>query len=189
MIRKLVIKIYGKIKVFIYMRILSTAKVVGRSFKVKSPTQFIGLGRIEIDEATIGYFPSPGFLSSSGYIEARFPSSSINIGNGTIISNGAAIIAEKETIRIGNNCRIGFGFYVSDSDFHATDIQSRNSGFHSCKSVSIGDDVFIGINVKIMKGVCVGDGSVIGAGSIVTHDVGDNEVWCGVPAKKVGICN
>lgn len=50
----------------------------------------------------------------------------------------------------------------------------------------IGNDVWIGSNACVLRGVKVGDGAVIGAGAVVTHDVGAYEIWAGVPAKKIG---
>jgi len=187
MVKKpLFLSLYVKIKVFIYAKFLSTVKVSGCGYRIKNPTHFFGMGSIVLDNATIGYFPSPGFLDSPSYLEARFLSSSITILSGTIISNGATIIAERGAITIGRNCRIGSNFYVADSDFHSTRKKIRDSGLHESYSVSIGDDVFIGIDVKVMKGVQIGNGSVIAAGSIVTRDIGENEIWGGVPAKRIG---
>ena len=54
------------------------------------------------------------------------------------------------------------------------------------KPVVIGNDVWIAANACITRGVTIGDGVVIGAGSIVTHDVPPYEIWAGVPAKKIG---
>jgi maltose O-acetyltransferase len=182
----LLLKVYVKIKVFIYAKFFSTAKISGCGYKIKNPTYFLGMGSIALDNMTIGFFPSPGFLDTPSYLEARFSSSSITINSGTIISNGATIIAEKGDIKIGRNCRIGSNFYTADSDFHSIKKSIRDSGLHESHSVSIGNNVFIGIDVKVMKGVKIGDGSVIGAGSIVTRDVGENEIWGGVPARKIG---
>jgi acetyltransferase-like isoleucine patch superfamily enzyme len=52
------------------------------------------------------------------------------------------------------------------------------------KDITIGEDAYIGLNAII---ICssVGNGAVVGAGSVVTHDVPDNEVWAGVPAKCI----
>lgn len=50
----------------------------------------------------------------------------------------------------------------------------------------IGDDVWIGCNVVVMQGISLNVGAVIGAGSIVTKDVGPYEIWAGAPAKKIG---
>jgi len=50
---------------------------------------------------------------------------------------------------------------------------------------TIGDNVYIGAGSIILGGVTIGDGAVVGAGAVVLSDVGNNEVWAGVPARKV----
>jgi len=52
--------------------------------------------------------------------------------------------------------------------------------------LKIGNDVWIAANASIMRNVQIGDGAVIGAGAVVTHDVPPYEIWAGVPAKKIG---
>lgn len=52
--------------------------------------------------------------------------------------------------------------------------------------IHIGNDVWGGAGCQIMRGVTIGDGAILGAGSVVTHDVGPYEIWAGVPAKKIG---
>ena len=53
------------------------------------------------------------------------------------------------------------------------------------KGINIGDDVWIGADVKILDGVSIGKGAVIGAGSTVTKSIPDYEVYAGSPAKKI----
>ena len=52
--------------------------------------------------------------------------------------------------------------------------------------IVIGNDVWGGAGCQVMRGVTVGDGAILGAGSVVTHNVGPYEIWAGVPAKKIG---
>ena len=54
-----------------------------------------------------------------------------------------------------------------------------------CCPVEIGDDTYIGSRAMILKGVKIGKGAYIAAGTVLTKDVGDHELWAGVPAKKV----
>ena len=55
----------------------------------------------------------------------------------------------------------------------------------SAGKVKIGNNVFIGMNATILKGVTVGNNSIIGAGSVVTHDIPDNSVAAGNPCKVI----
>ena len=54
------------------------------------------------------------------------------------------------------------------------------------KPIIIGNDVWIAAGVQVLRGVNVGDGAVLGGGTIVTKDVPPYEIWAGVPAKKIG---
>ena len=53
--------------------------------------------------------------------------------------------------------------------------------------VKIGNRAFVGAACIILKGVSIGEGAVIGAGSIVSRDIPPMEIWAGTPAKKIGI--
>ena len=53
------------------------------------------------------------------------------------------------------------------------------------ESVNIGNDVFIGAGVTILKGVTIGDRAVVGAGAVVTKDILADEIWAGNPAIKI----
>lgn len=139
------------------------------------------------EKVAIGVFPSPHYLSIYAYLEARDESASIEIGNGTWINNGFCAIAEFSSIAIGKNCLIGASVEILDSDFHGLSMdQRRMSKPEWARPVTISDEVFIGSNVKIMKGVTIGYGSVIANGSIVVSDVAAGVIAGGVPAKKIG---
>lgn len=69
--------------------------------------------------------------------------------------------------------------------FDATDVPMQRQGFEQEKPVVIGDDVWIGDRVIILPGVHIGDGCIIGAGSVVTHDIEDYAVVAGNPAKVI----
>jgi acetyltransferase-like isoleucine patch superfamily enzyme len=57
------------------------------------------------------------------------------------------------------------------------------------KEIIVGEDVWIGANSVILKGVNIGSGSVIAAGAIVTKSIPSNEIWGGVPAKLIRVRN
>ncbi len=75
--------------------------------------------------------------------------------------------------------------FTSNHRFDRIDIPMICQEREEPKKVVIGDDVWIGARVIILSGVRVGNGVVIGAGSVVTHDVPDYAVVCGVPAKVI----
>lgn len=121
------------------------------------------------------------------------------IGDYTML-NGALIMAE-ELITVGRHCLISWNVCIADSDFHPMSILQRrrdtialspggdktNRPFVPCRPVVIEDDVWIGFNAVILKGVRVGRGAVIGAGSVVTKDVPPMAVVVGNPGRVIRI--
>ncbi len=106
----------------------------------------------------------------------------LNIGEGCAISNSTFVCLDR--ITIGKDVFIGGGCKIYDTDFHSLDINDRISGvIGKCAPVTINNNVFIGGHTIILKGVSIGENSIIGAGSIVTKNVPNNELWAGVPAK------
>lgn len=100
-----------------------------------------------------------------------------------------ALVAHKQII-IGDNVKIGAGVCIYDTDFHALDSDIRNNPADDMNSklklpVIIMNNVFIGAHSTILKGVKIGENSVIGACSVVTKSIPDNEIWAGNPAKLI----
>jgi len=152
---------------------------------INQPVRYMGKGSININGAIIGVGPSPMFLTSYAHLEAREIQAIIRVGQGTAINNNASIIAEKSLIEIGARCLIGANFSVMDSDFHGLEIVNRRNGEYDCQEVIVGDDVFIGNNVTILKGVKIECGAVIGSNSLVTSNVEPNAIYAGNPAKFI----
>jgi acetyltransferase-like isoleucine patch superfamily enzyme len=99
---------------------------------------------------------------------------------------GGTICAVEE-ITIGHNVTVGANTVISDTDFHPLDLESRTiqpSGGKSA-AILIEDGVFIGMNSLVLKGVRIGKGSVVGAGSVVTRDVPPNVIFAGNPARFI----
>lgn len=187
MLRRVIILLLSKARVLLF-KLLSTQSPVGQLKRVQA-VQIVGAGRIvALGNVFVGYFPSPHFLSTYAYLEARAKDSRIEIGNNTRINNGFVAIAEKSSITIGENCLIGARVEIYDSDFHALSAESRRNGIkHNSSPVRIGDNVFIGSNVRILKGVTIGDGCTIGNSSLVINDLPANSLAAGVPARVIRI--
>lgn len=109
----------------------------------------------------------------------------INIGSYVGLT-GTTLVAESG-ITIGNRVRIGANSTVADTDFHPLTVEGRLADPKAGKSlpIVIEDDVFIGMNVLILKGSQIGQGSVIGAGSVVTGKVPPHVIVVGNPARVV----
>ncbi len=106
-----------------------------------------------------------------------------HIGEGTFINHGAYLM-DGARITIGSHCYIGpsCGFYTA---CHAKLPRDRSRGFELAKPITVGDDVWFGGNVVVLPGVSIGDGSIIGAGSVVTRDVPAGCVAAGNPCKVI----
>jgi maltose O-acetyltransferase len=176
---------YQGFRSFFY-RFLSDCKVIGFP-ACSQPALFLGAGAIEFQgKVSIGFYPSPLFFSTYAHIEARGQHSSIVIKNGTFINNNFCAIAEHTSITIGSNCLIGASVEILDSDFHGVEVPDRHcSKPEWAKAVTIEDNVFIGSNVKIMKGVTIGAGAVIANSSVITRDVPALTVVGGNPASLI----
>lgn len=105
----------------------------------------------------------------------------ITFGEGTFI-NANVHMQDQGGIRIGKNVLIGHQVVLATLDH---DLDPTQRGILHPAEIVIEDDVWIGANATILKGVTIGRGSIVSAGSIVTKDVPQNVVVAGVPAKVI----
>ena len=112
----------------------------------------------------------------------------LTIGNNVGMSSSAIVC--QHCVEIGDNTLIGGNCVIYDTDFHDLDVRKRIqdpedfSGVRK-KPVIIKNNVFIGAHSTILKGVTIGEASIIGAASVVTKDVPAGEIWAGNPAKFI----
>lgn len=109
----------------------------------------------------------------------------ITIGARTTVGYHTFIFAS-EKITIGQDCLIAPFVYLVDSDHSIEKDININQQPNNTAPISIGNDVWIASNVTVLKGTTIGNGAVIAANSVVKADVGENEIWGGSPAKKIG---
>lgn len=102
----------------------------------------------------------------------------IRIGNHCGFSG--TVIAAALHVEIGNNVRCGANTLITDSDWHHSDPRVGDDA-----SVEIGDNVWLGYGVKVLKGVAIGKNSLIGAGSIVTKNIPENVIAAGNPCRII----
>lgn len=145
---------------------------VGENFKINNGSRYNRIGRQQQC-----YF----IVSKNAVLE---------IGNNVGMSSTAIVC--HNSIRIGNNVKIGGNCVIYDTDFHSLNFIDRRDAVNDImnkvsKPVIIEDDVFIGAHVTILKGVTIGCKSIIGAGAVVTRSIPPNEIWAGNPAKKIRI--
>jgi maltose O-acetyltransferase len=136
------------------------------------------------DHTTFGFPLAFRFGSGEIMLQPRTPEAEIIIGHDTIFNNNTVVCAVK-SIRIGNGCLIGDCVAISDTDFHEINPATRDRSVGIIKPVSIGNNVWIGSRVMILKGASIGDNSVIAAMSVVTSAIPPNCIAAGVPAKVI----
>ena len=110
----------------------------------------------------------------------------ITIGDNTGISNSALVAVD--SIAIGNNVLIGGNCKIYDNDFHSLDFNERMGTVDlgvKHAPVVIKDGAFIGAHTIVLKGVTIGERSIVGAGSVVARSIPDYEIWAGNPAKFI----
>lgn len=103
---------------------------------------------------------------------------------------GTTLVAEAG-IEIGDRVQVGGNASIVDTDFHPLEPGARAEDLNAGEAtpITIGDDVFVGMEALVLKGVTIGDGAVIGAGSVVSRDVPPRRVVAGNPATVVGEVN
>jgi acetyltransferase-like isoleucine patch superfamily enzyme len=132
-------------------------------------------GRLEIGANTL---LEPGvWLTAPGGARIR-------IGSGTFLNLGV-MVASLNLVEIGDHCMFANGCFISDSShrFDDPDLPITWQGFTSKGPTRVGDNVWCGANVVITTGVTVGDRCVIGANSVVTHDIPPCSIAVGAPAR------
>jgi acetyltransferase-like isoleucine patch superfamily enzyme len=121
----------------------------------------------------------------------------LTIGDCCLLT-GCVLLAETD-VTIGSYVSIGWNVTVADSDFHPIDPELRRADTVACSPIGDGrrpaivcrpivieDDVYVGPNAAILKGVRIGAGSWIEAGSLVTRDVPPRSRVIGNPARVAG---
>ena len=99
---------------------------------------------------------------------------------------GTTLVAADRVV-IGDRVLVGGNASIVDFDFHPLTPEARaeNINAGTAAPIVIEDDVFVGGDALILKGVTVGEGAVVGAGSVVTQDVSPRTVVAGNPATVV----
>ncbi len=146
------------------------------SIKGKLMIQIKGKGSISIKK----------FLMSQGPLYLKsVEGGKIEIGNNVFFNHNCSITAVKKIV-IGNSCMFANNLVIVDHD-HVVDEKGVTSNLMA-EAVIIGDRVWCGANVTITKGVHIGQGAVIGANSVIVHDVEEYSVVAGTPAKVIKHC-
>ena len=164
---------------------VKTGKLIYYALAKHLPPSFSG---IKLGQKTLRAFCGRLILKHCGKqvnIEkgATF-SSKVSLGDYSGIGMNARVCGECE---IGDYVMMGTDVVIitRNHSFERTDIPMMHQGIEKEQPVIIGNDVWIGDRVMILPGVHIGDGSIIAAGAVVTHDVPEYSIVAGVPAKVI----
>lgn len=152
-------KFYGKMH-FLNQKVSTITIGDNCTFRSSKTSNWIGVDR-------------PCMISTQGLDKAV-----ISIGNNCGFSG--TVVGAFVSITLGNNVRCGANTVITDSDWHLDD-----SRVGKPKPVYIGDNVWLGLNTVVLKGVTIGKNSVIGANSVVTSDIPENVIAAGNPCKII----
>ncbi len=114
----------------------------------------------------------------------------LKIGSRVGIANSSIVVQNE--VEIQDDVLIGSGCRIYDTDFHSLETVERRIGYKNpvtvlTEKVLIKKGAFVGAHSIILKGVNIGENSIIAAGSVVFKDVPDNQIWAGNPARCIGL--
>lgn len=158
------------------------AELAARDCFAREPLHGNVLELLRTDRLRLGahvlFEPDVWLTSDAGVIE---------IGTGSIL-NLSVMIAAVDRVSVGAHCLIANGCVITDAN-HAFDDLTRPlpwQGFTSDGPTEIGDDCWLGAHVVVTSGVRIGSRCVVGANSVVTHDLPDRSIAVGAPARIIG---
>lgn len=149
--------------------------IIHKSVKVRASNGVVRMGHLsEIHDRVV--------VSAIG--ERDGGQAKVSIGDYTSIWYGTVISARHE-ITIGRHCAISWNCTIIDNDMHEIIYPGGLAPTKKNSAVRIQDHVWIGASAIVLKGVTIGENSVVGAGAIVTSDVSPNTLVAGAPAKAI----
>lgn len=108
----------------------------------------------------------------------------VHIGDGSFINNGCLFDAEG-AIRIGTNVAVGPDCRFLTGGHRISSSPTYRAGEVFLAPISIGSGAWLGASVIVLPGVCIGEGCVVAAGTVVTRDCEPHGLYAGVPARRV----
>lgn len=194
-------KVLDKIGYFVIPKFYTTiTKIKFKIFKISCSEGLSVNGRI-----ILSIIPGKLSIGKNFKLNSRYKSNFVGLINPAtfqIIPNGkieigdncgfsSPVISSRKLVKIGNNVLMGGNVRIFDHDYHSLDYVHRRPGiseypYVKSQEIIIEDDVFIGTNSIILKGVKIGARSIVGAGSVVTlKNIPPDSVVAGNPAVIV----
>lgn len=179
MIKNVIIFFYSKLDSF-HLKILPSKREYYQMF-------FLNLHYAWLRHFRFVYWKNRGVICGNGVrfsfnIKIIQPKN-LKIGVRSKVLNNV-IIDARGGVEIGANTQIGFESIIltGSHNIYNSEMPILDQGMNF-KCVTIGDDVWLGTRVIVLPGVSIGNGAIVGAGSVVTKDLEPNSIYGGVPAK------
>ena len=158
---------------------LRNATVLGQRVRVWGRPIVRNLGTLLVGERT-------RLVSTAATVELAVEvGGTLEIGAGTFINYGCSIGAS-QLVRIGPRCRIGTHAILIDNDYHRIEPERRDERPPS-RPIVLEENVWLGARVIVLRGVTIGEHSVVGTRSLVTGDVPPHSLAYGLPARVQGV--
>jgi acetyltransferase-like isoleucine patch superfamily enzyme len=156
-------------------------KIRYRSRLTVGSRTYLGHGTLSIGHGAQLDIGRLNLWENNYYIAVR-ENAHLRIGDNVFLNRGVKIVCHK-SIQIGNDSIVADSvhFYDHDHGFAETDIPIRRQPL-TTQPINIGANVWIGAKSTILKGVAIGDGAIVGAGSVVTRSIPPGAIVGGVPA-------
>lgn len=165
---------------FLRLKILSGGKVrsLGRNA--------LGGGSFCISGTAEAVFGSANVFDADTDIEVK---GQLTIGSRNYFNKNVKIVCF-EKIEIGDDCLFADSVHIYDHDHRYDDLSKPISQQgYAMAPVKIGNNVWLGAKVTVLKGVAIGEGTIVGANSVVTKDLPAFSVCGGIPAKVIKMRN
>jgi len=150
----------------------------GQDLVIKKNCQF------DLTDGSLLKFGKNCVIREFAYFQLTKPTPKCIIEDNVVIGRGS-IISCKNNIYIGSNTLIGSFVQIIDHSHGIEKFKFIREQKAIIGEVNIGSDVWIGVGVRILNNVYIGDGAVIGANAVVTKDIPKNAIVVGVPAKVI----
>jgi serine acetyltransferase len=111
--------------------------------------------------------------------------SSLVIGTRTTMIGDTLIASEGTRITLGEDCMLSSNVEIRSSDGHSVLDKETGLRLNPASDVRVGAHVWFGAGVRIMKGVALGDHTIVAAGAVVTRDIPAHSIAAGIPAKVI----
>ncbi len=174
---KKIINFIATIRFAVYLFVYShQLRAKGRNYFQKGSLNLAKASRFELNEKNV--------FDCNFDIEVK---GQLTIGSRNYFNKNIKIVCF-DKIEIGDDCLIADSVHIYDHDHRHDDI-SRTIGSQGYVTapVKIGNNVWLGAKVTVLKGVTIGDGVIVGANSLVSKDLPSNSICGGVPAKVIKI--